>query len=1013
VAAPTFVSWTEVTNYHATGTPKAVSVAVQTGDLIIVAGATEDNAFTMGTPSDTVNTYTSRQNAGTTSFCKAQIWSATAASSATLSISNTCSNSGKEWGFGVAVYRSHGGLGTSTSTTQASPAAPSLAITTTAASSALLFVVGDWNAVDGTVRTYRQVNSASPTERHYSRNSATYTTYAASYADAGTAASKTVGLTTPSTMKVSIAVIEVKASAGTTVTGTATCLITEAATIIGTPKVLGTTARDFGGSFVAVATPKVLGTAQLTETATAVAVATPKVYGQALAAIDSTRLVAGTRQVSGTATLAVTSSNTAVGTPKVYGALLRAEAFSAAAYVSSPLYRTAHKVLGHAPASNADYVSAFSPNTASGGWHRGDGAQSILGATWQLFVFNDFFISNGSGGVTGAIVNNSILEVGDDGNVWWLSGGNGGASGSRTFPDMTGGRTLWLKGGWATSSTSAIILAGSYISGTIVRHEVMKIDGIGTTTPSHGSISPAGIETTSGITWGSQPYVHAGYVYLHGINFNTFAAHVTRCAFSAGAGAYEAPWEVWTGSAWVAGGTPGAVTIGTGPLAQLSVTPQNPDYGTLLGSSKVFNTAPGLGVSDVTYTEIRGWTASAPQGPWTYLGVFYQPTTRTGWYSYAGRIDQLKGVDRMTAVWSQNTDVGFDPDIYGPQIADARNQLSGDAAAAPVFATTATGAPRSMGVATVAATFGASASGRAESLGTGATSVTFTSPASGTTSKLGQASAALAFGASALGSTAGSVAGSGATSLVFNVATVGTVQAFGVTLVTLTSAATALGQPTVTGLASVASSWAATASGLPTVGGSLSAALSFTGTASGTGTALGGGQGQAALSFSAAGTGRTVVTGSGALVATVFTGAASGVIPRTGTGATSVTFGATASGTSARAGAGSGSWTFTASSIGTPTARGTSTAAFVLGASASARRYVTGTATRALVFASSGSGSAYVPAEGLGGRVIGTPSYEGDLSGGATGALVGSVASASRPGGITSGSDSAQVGGIS
>lgn len=354
------------------------------------------------------------------------------------------------------------------------------------------------------------------------------------------------------------------------------------------------------------------------------------------------------------------------------------------------LYRTLHKALGHAPSALADYVQAFTPNTATGGWHRGDGGESVLGATWHLFAFNDFFTSDGAGGVNALPTQNGILEVGADGNVWWLSGGNGGAQGSRTFPDIIGGRVVWTKGGWPAAADAAFILGSSYSGGALQAHQVMKITGLGTVSPAHDTPVTCGIPLGAGITWGSQPMIHAGYVHLYGINFGTFGMHVCRAPFSATTADYTAAWEVWTGSAWVAGGTSAALTIGSGPLAQFSLVAQNQDYGTLLATSKVFNTAPGFGVPD-TWPEIRGWTASNPQGPWTYSGVFYQPTTLTGWYSYAARLERLLGVDRTAALWSLNTDVGFTADIYGVQLADARNQLSGDALGALVLGATASG----------------------------------------------------------------------------------------------------------------------------------------------------------------------------------------------------------------------------------------------------------------------------------------------------------------------------------
>lgn len=1013
MAAPTLVSYTSVTSWITTGTPKTISsVAVQAGDRIVILAAVEDNSFTLGTPSDGgVNTYTSAQNASAASHARAAIWTATAATTTSLNFSETCSSGSAKWGYAVLIYRSSAGFGNSANTTAGDPT--SVAVTTTAANSALACCMADWNAVDGTSTTYLQVNSASPTQRQYQRDAAAYTAYVFTYADAGTAAAKTIGTSAPTGTRPTAVVIEVKAAAGgASVTGTATCLITAARVAIGTPKVLGTIVRAFTASAVAIGTPKALGTAQLTETFTGVAVATPKVRGLATASFASTATAVGTRKVTGTALLAETFTRTAVGTPTVKGVLLQAESFTASAYVDSLLHRDLHQSIGHAPASIADYELAFSPNTASGGWHRGDGGHSILGATWQLFCFNDFFRSDGVGGVGAFPVNNGVLEVGTDGEVYWLSGGNGGAQGTITFPDMTGGRVMWLKGGWPLGADSAVLLCGNYAFGSLISLQVMKVSGIGTSEVVHGAVHAVGINLSAGITWGNDPYIQGGYVYLHGIHFGTFAAHVTRCALSLVIQDYEVTWEMWTGSTWTAGGTPGGVPIGTGPLAALAVIAQNPDYGVLLASSKEFNTSPEVGIPD-TWSEIRGWTASAPEGPWTYSGVFYQPTTVTDWYSYSARIDRFLGVERMLAIWSLNASAPtFDADVYGPQLADARNQLSGDAARSITFGATAAGTPRKVGTATGGSSFTATAAGRRVVSGAGATSVTFVASSVGTPRSVGLATCSIVFGASASGTTAGSVAGSGAAALVFNVATLGTVRIYGVTLVTITDTAIAVGRRTVSGTGSSAFSWAAAAAGLPAVGGVLGVALSFTGTASGAGVGVGGGSASASFSFTASAVGTPRSTGTAA-ASFSFTATAAGTRPMTGSAVTTVTFTASAVGTSARGGAGTATFVFGTAAVGRPVVLAQATASPVFSGSAEGDRAIFGSAQALLVLAGTLAGSGYVPAEGMGGRVVPTPEYGGSVAAGAAGELAGSVTSGSTPGGIISASDNAMTGGIS
>lgn len=969
MAAPTFVSYTATTSLVTSGTPKTVSVSVQSGDRIVVVGCSEDSAYTLGTPSDGTNTYTSAQNLGVTSYARVAIWTATAASTASLTISMTLSNSGKNWGFAVFVFRGSAGFGASNST-NASTGGPSLGLTTTAANSAIIFINGDWAAVDGASRTFRQVNSTNPTDRSYARDAATHTVYVASYADAGAAGAKTVGLSAPSTQKYAIAAVEVKGSAGSSVTGSAT----------------GT----FAGSYAAAGTPTVVGTATRTLGPTTAASGRPTKVGVTTGAFGGTYPAAGRPTVVGTATRTLGPTTAASGRRTTSGGATGAFGFSAPGRsTQGTLRRDLHKSLGHAPAAISDYVTAFSPNTASGGWHRGDGGESILGPSWHLFVFNDFFISNGSGGVNALPVNNSIMEVENDGQVYWLNGGNGGAAGTNAFPDVTGGRVVWLKGGWVTSSTSAMILAYVWLGGVLQGYQVMAITGIGTSTPKHSPVYPCGIPD-EGINWGGTPYLHNGYVYLHGFHLTNFTAHVCRCALSTNPNAYGS-WEVWTGSAWASSGA-GTVTIGTGPFGYLSVIPGNANYSTLLASSKEFNTAPGLGIPTDTWSEIRGWSASAPEGPWTYQGVFYQPTTRTDWYSYSGRIERYLGVDRMVAVWSLNAEpADFDPDVYGVQLANARNQLSGTATGSFGFSAPAAGRPTVRGSTTLA--------------------LTFTAPATARQSAVGVATLPLALSSNATGKR---IVNGPSTLLVgglYSAAGRPTV----VAAVTLSGgfSAPASGVPTVRGAVTLLGGFTAPAAARPTVVGASSTSFGFSGPASGVVSGAGSGSatglfgftGPAAgrpivvgatsvtLSFGSAATGRATVVGGATLPMGPGTaaagrpthlGAAGGAFgwtsPAAGrpivvasTSGTAWTFTAPASGTVAAGKTGTATLavTFVAPASGRPVVRGAGQLSVAFGAATQGRPTRRGSATGPFGFLAPGSGYSFIPAPGIGGLVEG------------------------------------------
>ena len=207
---PTFVTEYEVT-WTSTGasTAKTISVTVDVGDLLVVLGGTEQGGLTLGTPTGGGLTYTSRQAAvpGPT-WSTAYIWTAPSASAQTFTLSITNSAQSGEWGYNVLRYSAHGGVGASNNG-NVSGAAPSLGLTTTGDNSAIAIFNADWNATDGTSRTWRSVNGAAATEQSYYRNSASYAAYAGRHVDAAAAGAKTVGLSAPTGQKHTTVAVEI------------------------------------------------------------------------------------------------------------------------------------------------------------------------------------------------------------------------------------------------------------------------------------------------------------------------------------------------------------------------------------------------------------------------------------------------------------------------------------------------------------------------------------------------------------------------------------------------------------------------------------------------------------------------------------------------------------------------------------------------------------------------------------------------------------------------------------
>jgi hypothetical protein len=214
---PTLVnSYTTV--FDTTAITKTMSVTTQAGDVVVVIGAADNDDNSFLTPTGNSITYTQKQyvHIGGQSFSDAAIWTGTDATGGTnwtLSLSRDSTNN--KWGAACLVFRGSGGVGASNKDNQAS-GSPSLGLTTTQDNSAIVVIDDDWNAASGTSRTWRTVNSITPTsgnglEYAYFDGSTgpSHTVYGAYYNDAGAAGSKTVGLSTPS-QKYSIAAVEIK-----------------------------------------------------------------------------------------------------------------------------------------------------------------------------------------------------------------------------------------------------------------------------------------------------------------------------------------------------------------------------------------------------------------------------------------------------------------------------------------------------------------------------------------------------------------------------------------------------------------------------------------------------------------------------------------------------------------------------------------------------------------------------------------------------------------------------------
>lgn len=223
---PTFVAEYEVAPSVVAAGARTVSVTVGVGDVLAIYGLTESNTYTLATPTGGGLTYTLQQSVVVVDYCTCYMWTAISASSQTFTLSITMAGGTGYWGYSALRFSGSDGVGASTKTNVLS-GGPSLALTTGTDNAAIVVGSGDWNAVDGASRTWRTINSVTPTagnnlERTYARDSSRATFYGAYWSDAGTAGSKTTGISAPTGQKYSIIAVEIKGTAGGGTDATAT-----------------------------------------------------------------------------------------------------------------------------------------------------------------------------------------------------------------------------------------------------------------------------------------------------------------------------------------------------------------------------------------------------------------------------------------------------------------------------------------------------------------------------------------------------------------------------------------------------------------------------------------------------------------------------------------------------------------------------------------------------------------------------------------------------------------------
>lgn len=213
---PTFVSYTAST-FVGTTTPKTVAPTVAVKDRIVVFVAVENEVGTVVVSGGSL-TYTLMNSFIGTGWCAVQAYSATATATGTLTITGTATGVVNSWGMAAYVFRNSDGFGPGGINTEDTGVEPALAFATIGSNSAVANMILDWDAAATTGKTWRTVNSITPTvgnslEKTATQEVAHMSVYSAYWDDTGPSATNTYGMTAPLQKPLQIAV-EVLGSGG-------------------------------------------------------------------------------------------------------------------------------------------------------------------------------------------------------------------------------------------------------------------------------------------------------------------------------------------------------------------------------------------------------------------------------------------------------------------------------------------------------------------------------------------------------------------------------------------------------------------------------------------------------------------------------------------------------------------------------------------------------------------------------------------------------------------------------
>ena len=458
---PTRVTFvTPAVGYGSTASPKTTpTFNVTAGDLLTVTADTEDSTYALNTPTASGGsvTWTLQESFTSSSNCTAYVWTGAVGATATgITVSVTRVSGAGQYGFGVTVWRSHGGVGVHGQA--AATGGPSLALTCSA-NSAVACTVGDWNAADGTTRTWRTINGSAMAESLYFRDAAHYTAYSGYSTDVGTAGSKTLGLSAPTGAKYAIVGVEILGTSGSSFSGSATVSGSGTLTFAGTPAIPGSAGLSGSGTLTFSGKPNLPGSVGMSGSGSLGFTATPAIPGTVATSGSGTLTLVGTPVYVGSIALSGGGTLTFTAVPSPTG--------------SAGLSGSGGLTFGATPSiTGALTLSGVGVLTGSG----------VVGGGGSNFSGMVMLTGSGSLGTSATPAFASVVALGGQGILTISTAGRTmyrfETPGRQMSMDPTGKDFLWSKVKYFEGDAVIKYLDGSFRRVTVFRSDEPNVDKV-------------------------------------------------------------------------------------------------------------------------------------------------------------------------------------------------------------------------------------------------------------------------------------------------------------------------------------------------------------------------------------------------------------------------------------------------------------------------------------------------------------------------------------------------------